>query len=102
LSHQLSNNEKFYEQNAKEYFQVSIHADLSHLYPVFLNYVPTSGRILDAGCGSGRDVKYFKDQGYSIAAFDASAQLATLATSYSGVDVDVKTFQEIDYSHLFQ
>lgn len=33
-------------------------------------YVEPGGHILDVGCGSGRDAKYFIDKGYQVTAFD--------------------------------
>jgi SAM-dependent methyltransferase len=95
--HVFVNNQEFYEQNAQEYFRTSVNVDLSHLYQHFLDHIPQGGRILDAGCGSGRDVKYFKDKKYKVSAFDASAQLAALASKYSDITVDVKKFDEINY-----
>ncbi|MGS0758452.1 class I SAM-dependent methyltransferase, partial [Roseateles sp. GG27B] len=49
----------------------------------------------DAGCGSGRDAKAFTEQGFSVAAFDASPALAALASEHSGIAVTVRTFSEV-------
>ncbi|MDT0628068.1 methyltransferase domain-containing protein [Alteromonas sp. W364] len=92
---------KFYEENAKAYFKSSIDVDLTHLYPSLLNLLPIAAKILDAGCGSGRDTKYFKDNGYMVTAFDASAALAHLASEYSGLDVQQNTFESIKYTNEF-
>jgi len=69
---------------------------MSALYAEFLPHVTEHGHILDAGCGSARDAAYFKQQGFTVSAFDASAELAALASSYLQQPVDVKTFQQLD------
>lgn len=68
---------------------------MSTVYDRFLLLVPASGLILDAGCGSGRDSKAFLTQGYRVRAFDASPQLAQLASEYIGRPVAVQSFQEL-------
>ncbi|WP_246540359.1 class I SAM-dependent methyltransferase [sulfur-oxidizing endosymbiont of Gigantopelta aegis] len=50
--------------------------------------------ILDAGCGSGRDSRYFIEHGFAISAFDASKELATIASEYIGQSVEVNSFQD--------
>lgn len=37
--------------------------------------LPGSVSILDFGCDSGRDTKYFLEKGYQVAAIDGSAEL---------------------------
>ena len=44
-----------------------------------LDGLPAGARILDAGCGSGRDAKAFAALGHRVTAFDASPELAALA-----------------------
>ncbi|MGB6141269.1 MAG: class I SAM-dependent methyltransferase, partial [Pseudoalteromonas rhizosphaerae] len=52
--------------------------------------------ILDAGCGSARDAAYFKQQGFTVSAFDASEELAALASQHLQQTVEVSTFQQLD------
>ena len=40
-------------------------------------------RILDFGCGSGRDSKYFLEQGYEVSALDGSEELCRYAAAYT-------------------
>ena len=69
---------------------------MSALYAEFLPHVAQHGHILDAGCGSARDAAFFKAQGFTVSAFDASLELAELASSYLQQPVAVKTFQELN------
>ncbi|ENN97387.1 MULTISPECIES: class I SAM-dependent methyltransferase [Pseudoalteromonas] len=86
----------YYNQNAQTFSDSTLNVDMSALYREFLPYVVQNGHVLDAGCGSARDAAYFKSQGFSVSAFDASPALAELASSYLQQPVEVKTFQELE------
>ena len=63
-------NFNYYEENASEFFESTVTADMVDLYTSFLSMVSPGGRILDLGCGSGRDSKYFIRQGFQVEAMD--------------------------------
>ena len=86
----------FYNQNAQHFTDSTLQVDMSALYREFLPNIPTKGHILDAGCGSARDAAYFKQQGFTVSAFDASEALAALASQYLQQTVEVSTFQQLD------
>ena len=86
----------YYNQNAQTFSDSTLNVDMSALYAEFLPHVAQHGRILDAGCGSARDAAFFKAQGFAVSAFDASPELAELASSYLQQPVAVKTFQELN------
>ncbi len=52
--------------------------------------------VLDFGCGSGRDAKYFIDKGLEVTATDGSEELCKLASEYAGIPVRCMLFQELD------
>ena len=85
----------YYNNNAVQFFAETVQADMKPLHDRFLGQVCAAGHILDAGCGSGRDSKAFLSRGYRITAFDASAQLAHLASTHLGQAVAVQTFAEL-------
>lgn len=91
----------YYNQNSEEYFSSTKDFDMSSLYNLFLPLVPKGGKILDAGCGSGRDTKYFLEQKYDVTAIDGSKELAALASAYTGHTVRTLRFQDITYDHQF-
>jgi len=90
------NNEDYYRQNAQRFFTDTASVDMSALYPPFIDCLPPGARILDAGCGSGRDVKAFSELGFIVEAFDASAELVALARQLSGKAVMQMRFQDVD------
>ena len=86
---------KYYADNAQDFFDNTYNKEMTEIYQKFLPLVPKNGSILDAGCGSGRDSRYFLSQGYKVDAFDASYEMATLATRYIGQEVKCLTFDKI-------
>lgn len=50
---------------------------------------------MDFGCGSGRDTRYFLDQGYQVEAVDGSKEMCRLAARYTGMEVRHMFFQEL-------
>lgn len=91
----------FYNKNANEFFDSTVNADMSYLYNIFEKQLEKKGEILDLGCGSGRDSKYFLNKGYAVVAIDLSEKLAEKASKYIGQNVIVKDMREIDYKDRF-
>ncbi len=90
-------NSDYYQLHAEEFFEQTVALKMEKLYRLFLKSVPENGKILDAGCGSGRDAKYFFEHGYKITAFDSSHALAELASNHLDQKVEVLSFQELDF-----
>ena len=51
---------------------------------------------MDFGCGSGRDTKYFIENGFEVAATDGSEELCKSASEYTGIAVKQMLFQELN------
>lgn len=84
----------YYNNNAVGYFANTLHIDFEEIYMRFLAYVPEGGKIMDLGCGSGRDVKWFSDHGYEAYGLDASEELAELAANTLGIRVGTGLIEE--------
>lgn len=91
----------YYAINAKAFVESTLLVDMRPLYKRFLPLLPVRASILDAGCGSGRDTKYFIERGYQVTAFDASAEIAALAEKEIGRTVQVQRLQDIRYKYQF-
>ena len=91
----------FYQKNAAQYFSETVDLDISSNRERFLNLIPNKGHILDLGCGSGRDSRFFLDNNYQVTSLDGSKELAKLASDFIGKSVVVQSFSELDYLQIF-
>lgn len=92
---------KYYDEHAEEFIARTVDVDMSYVYEPFLALLPARGRILDAGCGSGRDVSEFARRGYQVTAFDGSAELARLATQRTGFPILHLAFDAVAWHREF-
>lgn len=91
----MSETIEYYNRNAESFIAGTLHADMSDCRNRFLHYVIPGGKILDAGCGSGRDSLVFMEEGYQVNAFDASEEICRAATQLLGFPVECKRFEEL-------
>lgn len=91
----------FYDENAQEFFNGTVNADISHNYEKFVELLPENAYILDVGCGSGRETKVFMDLGFNVFAFDWSVEMCKLASKHTGIDVKHMLVQDIDFEDEF-
>ena len=84
----------YYDSNAISYAYSTVNVDLSELYDRFLPLIKKNGHILDAGCGSGRDSKYFIEKGFKVTAIDGSVEMCKIASSYIGQEVKHLRFED--------
>lgn len=92
---------EYYNKNAHEFCENTVNADMSYCRDKFLALVKPGGRILDAGCGSGRDSHAFIQLGYEVEAFDASPAICEEASRYVGKQVRCMRFQDMEYDNEF-
>jgi SAM-dependent methyltransferase len=92
---------RYYEANAQTAFDRSHSADMEALYAPFLAFLPPGGRVLDAGCGSGRDSCAFLERGYQVIAFDGAPAMAALAARHTGLPVHTLRFDRVAFSAEF-
>lgn len=91
----------YYNNNAKEFCEGTLQADMSLCRNMFLKYMVANGHILDAGCGSGRDSKAFQELGYAVSAFDASEEICCFATEYLGQEVQCRRFEDVTEENCY-
>lgn len=85
----------YYNQNVTTFIADTISVDLKDTQNKFINALP-GDKILDLGCGSGRDTKYFLEIGLKVTAVDGSEELCKRASDYLGIPVYHMLFQELD------
>lgn len=91
----------FYDANAADFIAGTLHVDMSPLYERFLPLVPVGGRILDAGCGSGRDSQAFLSRGFQVISFDKSWAMVEATTYLTGRKALQLAFEELKFNAEF-
>ena len=86
----------YYNSKAKEFVSGTVDVAFTEIQDLFIEYIPAGGKILDFGCGSGRDTKYFISRGYDVYATDGSEELCKIASEYTGIQVKQMLFEELD------
>lgn len=91
----------YYNSNAAKFFETTAFVNMDVLYSKFEKCLPAKAKILDAGCGSGRDTKYFLSKGYSVDAFDASSEIVKIANEHTGIEVRYMTFDDLAETEVY-
>ena len=90
----------YYDQNYRTYFDATAGIDPAPFLGSFVRHLSPGDRILDVGCGSGRDLLWLQGQGMQVTGFERSAGLAELARRHAGCDIVEGDFSVYDFSAL--
>ena len=85
----------YYDEKTQEFIESTVNVDFQETQDKFLKLLAPKAHILDFGCGSGRDTKYFLEQGFQVTAVDGSAELCNFASALTGIEVKQMFFQEL-------
>ena len=85
----------YYNANAQKFVEGTVGVDFHITQDRFLAQLEKGASILDFGCGSGRDTKYFLERGYAVEATDGSKELCKLASEHTGISVKKMLFDEL-------
>lgn len=91
----------YYDQNADAFIEGTQNADMSQQYALFRKYLPARGKLLDLGCGSGRDSAYFASLGYEVTAADGSEELCRRVMENYGIRALCIRFEELSFEAQF-
>lgn len=92
---------EYYNVYCKDYFKNTVGVDMSFHYKEFEKYLKEDSKILDIGCGSGRDSLYFMSRGYEVLAFDGSDEMVKMSSKLIGKKVIKSTFEEFNTDQEF-
>lgn len=94
---------KHYEDNHERFWEGTKDHDVSQNIAALLAHIKGEApyRILDFGCGPGRDLKQFKDLGHEPYGLDGCANFVRMAKEYSGREVFHQNFLELDLQNNF-
>lgn len=87
----------YYETCAEEYFRSTHATNLYDLWEKFQHNIPKNARVLDLGCGSGRDIKHFASIGTQVIGMDYSFSLLQRAKIFSQQTVILTNFLTLPF-----
>ena len=88
-----------YSSRPEEFWEGTRGHDVSQNVDALCRHLPPSTdkpRILDFGCGPGRDLKQLTDLGHIAVGLDGCAEFCEMARTYSGCEVLYQNFIELD------
>ena len=93
----MQNNQtlEYYEKNADAYVKDTVSVDFTDVQNRFMQALK-GRKILDFGCGSGRDTLYFLNAGYDVDAMDGCREFCISASQLTGIPVRHMLFQELN------
>ena len=104
MNHEIDYKEKtleYYNQNDETFIDGTLSVDFSKTQEKFLSYLKLGDKILDFGCGSGRDTKYFLSKGFEMRAIDGSKKMCEFASHFTGITVSQLNFLDFDEKEYY-
>lgn len=92
---------EYYAANADAFAGSTVNVAFSDVQRRFENLLEPGARVLDFGCGSGRDAKYFQEVGFVVDAVDGSPELCRIASRLTGLPVRCMRFEELDAEAVY-
>lgn len=94
---------EYYEANSIGFWQGTQGHDVSQNINALLNNIQAKKpfKILDLGCGPGRDLKVLRELGHEAYGLDGSATFCQMASKYSGCKVYHQDFIHLDLPQQF-
>lgn len=86
----------YYNKNATSFTTDTLTADMTFLQDKFISYLPANSFVLDFGCGSGRDTKYFLSKNLKIKAIDGSEKMCEIAHKNTGIEIEHVLFSNFE------
>lgn len=95
----------YYERHAAHYAEQTRNVDMQPILNAFVPLLSPSARLLDVGCGSGRDSLYFARRGFEVIAVDGSPALVDqardLLADYPQATVLQQQFLDLKWDNHF-
>ena len=86
----------YYNKNATSFTTDTLTADMTFLQDKFISYLPANSFVLDFGCGSGRDTKYFLSKNLKVKAIDGSEKMCEIAHKNTGIEIEHVLFSDFE------
>lgn len=92
---------QYYKENYIQFSKETINLDLSENYEDFLKLLTKKSKILDIGCGTGRDSSFFISKSFDVTSIDPVVEFKQIAKDHFDIDIIQKSFLDLDYTNLF-
>lgn len=92
---------KYYNEHTQSFIDNTFTMEITSSLEKFKHALPVNAKVLDVGCGSGRDSLYFLNNGIEVVAFDASEEMAFLASQKINHPVLVKNIEDMNWENEF-
>ena len=92
---------EYYNNNADLFVKNTIDVEFSDIQDWFLSQIPPGSLILDFGCGTGRDSRYFLQKGYRVEACDGSEVMVRIAAQVTGISVKRMLFSDLNETERY-
>ncbi len=92
---------EWYNKNAIYFSDDTVSLKLSENQNKFVSYLQKGAKILDFGCGAGRDSKMFLKQGFNVDSIDGSYAICKGASAYIGKPVKQMLFQDLNENSVY-
>lgn len=90
----------FYRENHQAYHLRTFHLDPTSFLMPLIKVLPRGSTVLDVGCGSGRDLLWLKQRGYTVMGLERAHELADLAEQSVDCRVIRADFAKFDFTTL--
>lgn len=92
---------EYYAANAEAFASSTVDVAFSSVQKCFEGLLQPGARVLDFGCGSGRDAKHFLEAGFAVDAVDGSPELCRIASELTGLPVRCMRFEELSAQSIY-
>ena len=89
--------ERWYDAHAESYELSTLMRPASPALISFAARLSPGARVLDAGCGCGRDARWLLDHGFAVGAFDISREMVASTSANTGGRVNPRWLDFRDY-----
>lgn len=91
----------YYNKNAQIYSERTVNGCRLEFRERFLAQLKAGVKILDVGCGVGREAHFFEELGFDVTAFDGSEEMTKLARQILKKPPLLMRFQDMNFSEEF-
>jgi 2-polyprenyl-3-methyl-5-hydroxy-6-metoxy-1,4-benzoquinol methylase len=86
---------KAYDARAVDFAARHVAVDASDLQRILLKHLPAAARVLEIGCGCGRDAVFLAERGFRVVATDASTGMLDAFRQSAGERISIVDYQAV-------